>query len=81
MWQRFTERARRVVFFAQEEAYLDDEGNRISIRTLPDGSRFQVVKNFPTEGELRETLSPFADDICYCEHDGLRRWLLAYTRN
>ncbi|MCX6832051.1 MAG: class I SAM-dependent methyltransferase [candidate division Zixibacteria bacterium] len=65
--------------FAQEKAYFDDEGNRVSIRALPDGGRFHVIKNFPTEGELREALSPFADDIFYYEHDGLRRWLLTGT--
>ena len=67
-------------FFAQEEAFQDDDGNRVSIRTLPDGSRFHVVKNFPTEGELREALSLFANDVFYFEHDGLHRWLLTCKR-
>jgi len=69
-----------IEYFAQEEAHIDDEGNRVSTRTLPDSSRFQVVKNFPTESELRQVLTPFAGDVFYSELCELHRWLLTYTR-
>lgn len=41
----------------------DDEANTYQLRTLDDGSRHEVLKNFPTTGELREFLGPFSGDI------------------
>ena len=31
----------------------DDEGNTYQERALPDGSRHEVLKNFPSDDELR----------------------------
>ena len=43
---------------------------------LPPGrSEFEVVKNFPTEHELRKAFETYADDAAYQEHEGLRRWV------
>src|SRR5688572_5062585 len=36
---------------------VDAEGNTYQLRTLADGSRFRVLKNFPTAEELRALLS------------------------
>ncbi|MFH0765739.1 MAG: class I SAM-dependent methyltransferase [Calditrichota bacterium] len=58
--------------------YYDTEGNGIDRRVLPGGKVFEVVKNFPTPGELREALGDKADDICYEEDDILKRWILNY---
>ena len=41
----------------------DGEGNTYQIRELADGSRHEVMKNFPDEGELTSCLAPFADDL------------------
>lgn len=41
----------------------DDGGNTYQLRTLSDGSRHELLKNFPTPGELREVLAPFSGDI------------------
>jgi hypothetical protein len=38
---------------------LDAEGNRYQLRLLPDGTRVRVLKNFPSQRELRERVSPF----------------------
>lgn len=34
-------------------AETDDAGNTYQLRQLQDGSQHRVLKNFPTEGELR----------------------------
>ncbi|MFH1313393.1 MAG: class I SAM-dependent methyltransferase [Candidatus Eisenbacteria bacterium] len=60
-------------------SHYDDDGNLIHRRDFPDGEVFEVVKNFPTEEELREVLSGLADDMEYREHDVLRRWMLTFT--
>ena len=54
----------------------DDEGNSYQLRTLDDGSRHEVLKNFPTETELRNAVEEFARDIEYCALDYY--WCLAY---
>lgn len=41
----------------------DDEGNTYQLRLLSDGSRHEVLKNFPTPGELRKILGPFSGGI------------------
>lgn len=55
----------------------DDAGNTYEIRVLDDGSRHRVLKNFPTEHELRDLLEPDATDVAYEEFDVLR--FLSYT--
>lgn len=42
---------------------VDSSGNTYQFRTLADGSRHEILKNFPTSEELRETLAPFVLDI------------------
>ena len=79
--------AARVIFldmmpnewFDAETVFHDEDGNRVSERTVPTGEIFHVVKNFPTEDELRAALAPFADDIEYAVNEPLKRWLLMYT--
>jgi len=39
---------------------LDADGNTYQLRTLGDGSSVRVLKNFPSEAELRERLAPRA---------------------
>ena len=65
-------------YFEQERCFFDSDGNRVSERVLPDGSKYKVVKNFPTEDELRGILAPFAGDISYFEFTALQRWLVAF---
>ena len=54
----------------------DDEGNSYQLRTLDDGSRHEVLKNFPTETELRNAVEEFARDIEYRALDYY--WCLVY---
>jgi demethylmenaquinone methyltransferase/2-methoxy-6-polyprenyl-1,4-benzoquinol methylase len=41
----------------------DSEGNTYQVRRLQDGSEHEVLKNFPSERDLRESLSAHAADI------------------
>lgn len=44
-------------------ARTDLEGNTYQIRQQEDGSRVEIVKNFPTDSFLRKKFAPFARDI------------------
>jgi demethylmenaquinone methyltransferase/2-methoxy-6-polyprenyl-1,4-benzoquinol methylase len=46
-------------------AERDAEGNTYQLRTLADGSENRVLKNFPTEAELRARLAPQARAFSY----------------
>ncbi len=59
--------------------HRDDEGNLVRQRRLPDGSEFHVVKNFPTEKELKDIFNGIANNIEYYEDLPLKRWVLTYT--
>ena len=41
----------------------DEAGNTYQQRKLDNGSLHEVIKNYPTEAELRSDFSPFADKI------------------
>jgi len=57
----------------------DQEGNAICRRTLPDGSAFDVVKNFPVVNEVCESLAGRGEDVKYHKWLELGRWLVTYT--
>jgi len=44
-------------------ARTDLEGNTYQIRRLPDGSRHEVIKNYPTDSTLRKKITHHARDI------------------
>jgi SAM-dependent methyltransferase len=55
----------------------DGRGNTYQQRRLPDGSEHRVLKNFPTEAELRALLPANAADAEFRELENF--WALAYT--
>jgi 2-polyprenyl-3-methyl-5-hydroxy-6-metoxy-1,4-benzoquinol methylase len=65
--------------FRKEACFYDKEGNRINLRQLPDGSEFQVIRNFPDEAELRSHINPFGENIIYREFDTLKRWMVMFN--
>ncbi|MBD3234832.1 MAG: methyltransferase domain-containing protein [candidate division Zixibacteria bacterium] len=65
-------------YFKNEPFYYDSDDNRVSIRKLPNGSPYEVIKNFPDENELRNTLTDFSDNIEYYEFDELDRWMVVF---
>jgi len=58
-------------------AERDAEGNTYQRRTLSDGTDNRVLKNFPTETDLRASLAPHASTFAY---EALEYyWLVEYT--
>ena len=54
----------------------DEEGNTWQQRKLPDGGSYEVLKNFPTEDQLREQVKGFGVN---CRHTALEYyWLFAF---
>lgn len=47
----------------QTMARTDAEGNTYQIVTAPDGERFELPKNYPTDSTLRKRLTPAAREI------------------
>jgi demethylmenaquinone methyltransferase/2-methoxy-6-polyprenyl-1,4-benzoquinol methylase len=57
----------------------DEEGNLIHRRSLPNGREFDVLKNFPSRGDVLAALDGVGRDPVYSEHLELRRWAVAYS--
>lgn len=49
--------------FTRPTARTDSDGNTYQIRELPDGSRVEVIKNFPTDSYLKKKFATIARDI------------------
>lgn len=64
--------------FEKEPCRYDHHHNRISLRKLPDGTPFEVVKNFPTEEELRALLAPYSKKTDYFNFTSLARWMIVF---
>ena len=75
----------RVVFF--DNVYVegsstplsrtDEHGDTYQWRRLDDGSTYEVLKNFPTEPQLRDTIAGLADEV---QVEFLRYyWILSYV--
>jgi demethylmenaquinone methyltransferase/2-methoxy-6-polyprenyl-1,4-benzoquinol methylase len=58
-------------------ARRDSEGNTFQTRKLEDGAEFEVLKNFPTETELRASVKAIADNIEVTQFQYY--WCLRYT--
>ncbi len=56
----------------------DEEGNFFEERTLRDGRRFEIVKNYPTEEEVIRDLARIAERVVYKAHPEGRYWTLSY---
>jgi len=56
---------------------VDSEGNTYQRRSLPDGSEYDVLKNFPTVGELHAAVTPYGVNSDITELDYY--WLLTFN--
>lgn len=61
-----------------ESHFYNENGDFVRRRSLPDGGEYLVVKNFPTENELKGILKGMAEDIRFHEHLNLQRWMVSY---
>ena len=83
MWQRFTERARRVVFFAQEEAgrlgenYVSTEHLLLGLVRENDSVAARILDRIgsgsSTEAALHEVLHSDYDDLTRSTAEFLRK--------
>lgn len=55
----------------------DEAGNTYQMRTLNDGTSYRVLKNFPTEKELRATVAGLGSTMRYSEWEYY--WALEYV--
>jgi protein-L-isoaspartate O-methyltransferase len=73
------------VLFADQLAYewrnrrQDEEGNLLEERTLRNGRKFEIVKNFPTEKEIIHELTGIAERVTYREYPEGRYWTVSYN--
>lgn len=58
-------------------ARSDPDGNTYQARTLPDGTRWEIVKNYPTPDQLRQRLIGLAGEVEIIEFTYY--WLMKYT--
>jgi SAM-dependent methyltransferase len=58
-------------------ARRDEDGNTYQVRPMADGSRHEIVKNYPGEADLRADFAPRADNIAIQLFQYY--WLLSYN--
>jgi SAM-dependent methyltransferase len=74
-----------LVIFADQLRYdwarrrEDQDGNLLEQRALPDGSQWEIVKNFPTEDEIISQLRGIAEPVLYREYPEGRYWAVTYN--
>ena len=56
----------------------DNDGNTYQIRQLQDGSKHEILKNFPSPEELRTALQPHATDVQVTQLDYY--WMVRYRK-
>ena len=56
----------------------DSEGNTYQLRTLENGTEFEVLKNFPSESDLCQAVEGLAKDIRFFNLTHF--WLLSYRK-
>jgi ubiquinone/menaquinone biosynthesis C-methylase UbiE/protein-tyrosine-phosphatase len=65
--------------YEAEGRHRVETGDIVEARTLPDGRTFRVIKNFPTDAEMRSLLGDRAEDVNYREYPEEQSWWLSYT--
>ena len=54
-------------------------GNTLEQRSLPDGRVFEIVKNFPSEQDIRNALAGIAENVQYIDHPDEKNWSVSYN--
>jgi len=63
---------------AEEGSSPVNSEDHFQVRTLPDGSEHRVIKNYPSESEVRAIFMPYAQSIEYNSFPESRRWMVRY---
>lgn len=58
-----------------EEASIDNDGNLIQNRSLVDGRKFKIIKNFPDRFALEKVYNNFSGELEYYTFEKLKRWM------
>jgi len=58
----------------------DEDGNRLYKRSLPDGSEFMVIKNYPTREDLKNISQSLGLNLEYYFFEELKRWLAIFQK-
>jgi len=66
--------------YAREKRWRDEEGNLLEERTLPNGHKMSIVKNFPSEEEIIHRLKDMAENVDYREYTREGFWILSYNK-
>lgn len=61
-----------------EPRHTNTQGDLIEARALFDGTRFDIIKNFPTERQMLRWLGPRGSDIEFITDPNSRWWLVKY---
>lgn len=56
----------------------DEEGNHLQERTLPDGSRYRIIKHFLSDDEITSVFSPYTNSVEISRFPGCRRIVVSY---
>ena len=56
---------------------VDEAGNRYEMRRLADGERFEIIKNFFDEGEMRGLLARYGRNVKFEALEAF--WVVTYT--
>lgn len=57
---------------------IGESGDILEERRLPLGRKVYIVKNFPTEQEVRDALADYGDDITYVTRESENSWEVTY---
>jgi len=57
----------------------DPAGNTLEERVLPNGRSFEIVKNFPTEEDIGNSLAGIAYNVGYVERPIEKSWSVTYN--
>jgi SAM-dependent methyltransferase len=60
--------------------FTNEHGDLVHYRTLPNGRKYLVVKNLPTESELRNVIQDYGENISYEESTTHHLWILKYKK-
>jgi protein-L-isoaspartate O-methyltransferase len=67
-----------LLYYHPRPRAIDDEGNVLEERAILDGTRFQIIKNFPTKLEILSLLQGRATSIQHKEFIAEGYWTLSY---